>query len=254
MSKNKYLKTITKNGVNMDIDVYDVLVAFQVTNPAIQHAIKKALMPGKRGDKSFQKDINEAVQSLQRAVHLQQAMDLGLVPPLAEGLVHFNVGGAVQGSAGEPPLVGERGPEFVVPFPQPNMNCRCVLKPKRGQAETQDDELLQLRVARDQWEDACHAAQAKYFETVVELDAAIARAQTLEAERDQAIGMVGAQMTTADELERLALGMLADMNLNRPICCNGHMCGCQGATAGDYVAHVLRQRASQLRAGEVLRD
>ncbi len=30
-------------------------------------------------------------------------------------------------------------------------------------------------------------------------------------------------------------------NLSRPICCNGHHCGCMGATAEDYVLHVLNQ-------------
>lgn len=42
-------------------DVYDVLLAFGVTNPADQHAIKKMLMPGKRGQKDGTQDRREAI-------------------------------------------------------------------------------------------------------------------------------------------------------------------------------------------------
>ena len=52
------------------IDVYDVLKAFEVTCPATQHAIKKMLMAGERGHKDKQTDLNEAIQSLQRAKEL----------------------------------------------------------------------------------------------------------------------------------------------------------------------------------------
>lgn len=54
----------------MVIDVYDVLKAFEVTCPATQHAIKKMLMAGERGHKDKQTDLNEAIQSLQRAKEL----------------------------------------------------------------------------------------------------------------------------------------------------------------------------------------
>ena len=52
-------------------DVYDVLQAFGVSNPADQHAIKKMLMPGKRGHKGSIQDRREAIQSLQRAIELE---------------------------------------------------------------------------------------------------------------------------------------------------------------------------------------
>ena len=53
MERNKYLKTIKLvDGSIIEIDVYDVLHAWNVTNPAIQHAIKKLLQPGARGTKS----------------------------------------------------------------------------------------------------------------------------------------------------------------------------------------------------------
>lgn len=52
-------------------DVYDILQAFGVTNPADAHAIKKMLMPGKRGHKDAIVDRQEAIQSLRRAIELE---------------------------------------------------------------------------------------------------------------------------------------------------------------------------------------
>jgi hypothetical protein len=49
------------------IDVYRVLLAFNVTDPCIQHAVKKLLVPGLRlGGKTTEKDVAEAIWSLQR--------------------------------------------------------------------------------------------------------------------------------------------------------------------------------------------
>lgn len=56
------------------IDVYDVLVAFGVTNPADQHAIKKMLMPGKRGVKDGIQDREEAISSLKRAIEIERGL------------------------------------------------------------------------------------------------------------------------------------------------------------------------------------
>jgi len=61
---SKYHKTI--KGVTFD--VYDVLRAFEVTSPAIQHAVKKLLMPGVRGHKDQLQDVQEAAQSIQREI------------------------------------------------------------------------------------------------------------------------------------------------------------------------------------------
>ena len=49
------------------IDVYDVLDAFDVTNPATAHAVKKLLFPGGRGLKAWETDHQEAIDSLERA-------------------------------------------------------------------------------------------------------------------------------------------------------------------------------------------
>lgn len=67
MNKSKYHKTIR----NETVDVYDVLVAFNVTCPATAHAIKKLLMPGQRGNKTRAQDLEEARQSINRAIELQ---------------------------------------------------------------------------------------------------------------------------------------------------------------------------------------
>jgi hypothetical protein len=58
--------------VVVTIDVYDVLQAFNVTNPATAHAIKKLLVAGGRGYKDVQQDLDEAIQSIQRAKELEQ--------------------------------------------------------------------------------------------------------------------------------------------------------------------------------------
>lgn len=67
-AKNKYQREIKKGVV---IDVYDVLKAFNVSNPATAHAIKKLLMPGERGHKSFAEDMREATQAINRAIELE---------------------------------------------------------------------------------------------------------------------------------------------------------------------------------------
>ena len=49
------------------IDVYRVLALFNVTDPCIQHAVKKLLVAGGRGaGKDLSRDIQEAIDSLQR--------------------------------------------------------------------------------------------------------------------------------------------------------------------------------------------
>lgn len=52
------------------VDVYRVLDAFQVTDPAIQHAIKKMLCTGLRGHKDYLTDIEDSIESLQKAKEL----------------------------------------------------------------------------------------------------------------------------------------------------------------------------------------
>lgn len=48
------------------IDVYRVLDLFGVTNPCLQHAIKKLLVAGGRGVKNMERDVQEAIDTLER--------------------------------------------------------------------------------------------------------------------------------------------------------------------------------------------
>jgi hypothetical protein len=65
----KYLREI-KPGVF--VDVYDVLRAFSVVNPALQHLIKKALAVGQRGHKDAAEDLQNIYESAKRAIELEQ--------------------------------------------------------------------------------------------------------------------------------------------------------------------------------------
>lgn len=53
------------------VDVYRVLKMFEVTDPCIQHAVKKLLVAGQRGAKDFDKDISEAIATLQRCLDMR---------------------------------------------------------------------------------------------------------------------------------------------------------------------------------------
>ena len=56
-----------KDGSSLQrVDVYRVLRLFEVTDPCIQHAVKKLLVAGGRGSKGVDKDIQEAIDSLVR--------------------------------------------------------------------------------------------------------------------------------------------------------------------------------------------
>ena len=71
---NKYAVTIQSSITPtkaVTADVYCVLRAFGVQCPAVQHAIKKLLMPGKRGAKSARQDLEEAAKSIERAIELE---------------------------------------------------------------------------------------------------------------------------------------------------------------------------------------
>ena len=69
MTKNKYLREI-KPGVF--VDVYDVLKAYEITCPAMQHAVKKCLAAGQRGVKDSVQDMKEAIASIDRSIELEQ--------------------------------------------------------------------------------------------------------------------------------------------------------------------------------------
>lgn len=74
--KHKYLKQIKGKIIPEDqsmlyVDVYDVLKAFDVVCPAMQHAIKKMLCSGQRGVKDSVRDKREAIESINRSIELE---------------------------------------------------------------------------------------------------------------------------------------------------------------------------------------
>jgi hypothetical protein len=54
------------------VDVYRVLKLFGVTDPCLQHAIKKLLVAGGRGQKDITRDVQEAVVTLTRWQQMQE--------------------------------------------------------------------------------------------------------------------------------------------------------------------------------------
>ncbi len=76
-SDNKYPHYFKSVSHLETVDVYRVLTLFNVNDPCIQHAIKKLLCAGDRGDKSMIKDITEARDSLNR--HLEMLNEDGLL-------------------------------------------------------------------------------------------------------------------------------------------------------------------------------
>jgi len=72
---NKYIKEVINiiDGeiIRVTVDVYDIIDSCGVTCPALQHAIKKILFAGERGHKDKNQDLNEALQSISRAIQLE---------------------------------------------------------------------------------------------------------------------------------------------------------------------------------------
>lgn len=65
-----YFKDVSKLSF---IDVYRVCQLFNVTDPCLQHAIKKLLLPGHRGGrKTEQQDVQEAIDTLKRYMEMQE--------------------------------------------------------------------------------------------------------------------------------------------------------------------------------------
>ena len=69
-SGSKYLRDVQLIGGK--IDVYAVLVAFGVSCPARQHAIKKLLCAGLRGKGDELQDLHEAGDAVRRAIEIKE--------------------------------------------------------------------------------------------------------------------------------------------------------------------------------------
>lgn len=68
-SGSKYLRDI-QTTLDGKIDVYAVLMAFNVTSPARQHAIKKLLCAGIRGKNNELNDAKEAKDAIERDIQM----------------------------------------------------------------------------------------------------------------------------------------------------------------------------------------
>ena len=53
-----------------EIDVYRVLELFAVTDPTLQHVVKKALCAGLRGAKDFEQDVREIYDTAARRLQM----------------------------------------------------------------------------------------------------------------------------------------------------------------------------------------
>lgn len=71
--RNKYDREVVKG---VFVDVYDVLAAFEVTDPCLQHLIKKALAVGIRGHKDAHEDYTDILDSSKRALEKYEEKSL----------------------------------------------------------------------------------------------------------------------------------------------------------------------------------
>lgn len=64
---NHYFKDVSDLN---EIDVYQVLILFNVTDPCLQHIVKKALCAGRRGHKDFETDLKNIFDTAKRALEI----------------------------------------------------------------------------------------------------------------------------------------------------------------------------------------
>jgi len=85
-----------------EIDIYRMLDLFGVTDQALGHAIKKLVAPGGRGaGKDFRKDVQEAIDTLQRRLEMldeDAALKLG---PIVTGVAAMHPGWVYQSPPSE---------------------------------------------------------------------------------------------------------------------------------------------------------
>lgn len=70
--KNKYTITVTNaQGESITCDMYDLIKALKITNPALQHLFKKVGFTGMRGHKDKMTDMQDIIDSAVRAKELE---------------------------------------------------------------------------------------------------------------------------------------------------------------------------------------
>lgn len=66
----KYPHYIKDVGHLSKLDIYRLLRTYQVSDPCLQHAIKKLMCAGSRGYKDQEKDVREAIDTLHRFLEM----------------------------------------------------------------------------------------------------------------------------------------------------------------------------------------
>ncbi|HBD6162622.1 TPA: hypothetical protein KKN35_000560 [Shigella sonnei] len=61
--------------IDVWVDVYDVIKAFNVTSGPMQHALKKVLCAGERGHKDLLQDLNDIIASVEREIEMVKEGD-----------------------------------------------------------------------------------------------------------------------------------------------------------------------------------
>jgi len=70
--RNKYERVLSNyKGDTLTVDVYDVLLGFNVTCPIMSHAAKKVLAAGERGHKDKLTDLYDIKASIERAIEVE---------------------------------------------------------------------------------------------------------------------------------------------------------------------------------------
>lgn len=130
------------------LDIYRVLDLFGVTNPAIQHAVKKLLCAGQRGAKDYERDLREAVDSINRALQMV-AEDCNKGQRGYPERVAGALDGWIEWSGGECPV--EAGQTVEVTFRDGGRKSATLHKPRKGwEHQGNDDDIIAYRIVEAQ--------------------------------------------------------------------------------------------------------
>lgn len=61
-----------KHWGNKKLDIYRIIDLWNITDPCIQHALKKLICTGGRGHKSVEEDIQNVIDTLERWKEMQE--------------------------------------------------------------------------------------------------------------------------------------------------------------------------------------
>lgn len=127
----KYLRKVVSavNGDSVEVDVYAVLVAFGVTCPATQHAIKKLLCAGGRGKGDRVSDLTGALAAVNRAVELAKLGTEDERSPLA---TMEKINESIRAIAGAP---SKRKSQSGTHFVRENGEPLCAYKPRLDEGD-----------------------------------------------------------------------------------------------------------------------